>query len=195
MSIGLSVNKEKIGILLAYLCSRIPNMHLRKLLKILYLIDEESVRQRAIPVTWLDYYAWIKGPVAPEVYNIKNGAFSDYVLCERKENGKWYTNAFVQHAYQLEEEMKIFSQWEIGLIDSIIAQYKDKTAEQLTDETHTPQSLWSKVVAENHIDFDNNPETDYRIDLNRLNESEYSKATYEDAEDCMKMQAFLNACC
>ena len=79
-SLGVTSNKAKVGALLAYLCYRMPNVQLRKLLKVLYLIDEASVRSRAIPMTWLDYYVWEKGPVAPEVYQIKNKAFSKSII-------------------------------------------------------------------------------------------------------------------
>lgn len=191
MSLGITSNKEKVGALLAYLCVRIPDMQLRKLLKILYLIDEESVRLRAIPVTWLEYHAWEKGPVAPEVYEVKNGAFADYLRCEKKEDGKWHVNALVSHAYQLEKCMQKTSQWEKELVERIIERCKDLSADQLTDETHTPDSLWSKVVAENDIDFCKESKTNYVVDLNLLNDEE-GAAIYEDAVDCMRMQAFLN---
>lgn len=194
MSLGISVNESKVGALLAYLCVRIPDMQLRKLLKILYLIDEESVRLRAIPVTWLEYHAWEKGPVAHEVYEVKNGAFSDYVRCEKKEDGKWHVNARVQHAYQLEKEMQKTSQWEKELVERIIERCSDLSADQLTDETHTPDSLWSRTVAENGIDFGKESKTNCVIDLNRLNDEE-GAAMYEDAMDCMRMQAFLNGQC
>lgn len=194
MSLGITSNKEKVGALLAYLCVRIPDMQLRKLLKILYLIDEESVRLRAIPVTWLEYHAWEKGPVAYEVYEVKNGAFADYLHCEKREDGKWHVNALVKHAYQLEKSMQKTSQWEKELVERIIERCKDLSADQLTDETHTPDSLWSKTVTENGIDFSKESKTEHVIDLNRLNDEE-GAAIYADAVDCMRMQAFLNGKC
>lgn len=194
MSLGITSNKEKVGALLAYLCVRIPDMPLRKLLKVLYLIDEESVRLRAITVTWLEYHAWEKGPVAHEVYEVKNGAFADYLRCEKTPDGKWHVNARVQHAYQLEKGMQKMSQWEMELVERIIERCKDLSADQLTDETHTPDSLWSRTVAENGIDFSKEAKTDYVVDLNRLNDEE-GAAVYEDAMDCMRMQAFLNGQC
>ena len=95
-SLGVTSNKAKVGALLAYLCYRMPNVQLRKLLKVLYLIDEASVRSRAIPMTWLDYYVWEKGPVAPEVYQIKNKAFSDYVTCHLENDDKWHVSSVKQ---------------------------------------------------------------------------------------------------
>lgn len=194
MSLGITSNKEKVGALLAYLCVRIPDMQLRKLLKILYLIDEESVRLRAIPVTWLEYHAWEKGPVAHEVYDVKNGAFADYIHCEKKEDGKWHVNALVQHAFQLEKEMQKTSLWEKELVERIIEKCKDKSADELTDETHTQDSLWSQTVAENGIDFSKGSKTNFVVDLNRINDED-GAAIYSDAKDCLQMQAFLNGYC
>ena len=87
MSLGVAANREKNGALLAYIAKNIPNIHLRKLLKIIYLIDEEFMKLRAFPLTWFDYYVWAKGPVAPEVYDVKNGAFSEYVTCHKDNCG------------------------------------------------------------------------------------------------------------
>lgn len=55
------MDKSKIGNLLAYISVTIPNVNLRKLIKLVYLIDERSVKSRGLSVTWLDYYAWEKG--------------------------------------------------------------------------------------------------------------------------------------
>ena len=88
MSLGVTVNRKKNGALLAYVAKNIPSINLRKLLKIVYLIDEKFMELRGFPLTWFDYYAWVKGPVAPEVYDIKNGAFSEYVTCHKNEEGK-----------------------------------------------------------------------------------------------------------
>ena len=77
MSLGLTVNKHKNGVLIAYIAQSILDINLRKLLKLIYLIDEKFMEQRGFPLTWFDYYAWERGPVAPEVYEIKNGAFQD----------------------------------------------------------------------------------------------------------------------
>ena len=45
----------KVGNLLAYIASNIPNINLRKLIKVVFLIDEISVIERGLSVTWLDY--------------------------------------------------------------------------------------------------------------------------------------------
>lgn len=192
MSIGIQANRQKIAVLLEYLAAKMPNVQLRKLLKILYLIDEESVRVRAIPVTWLDYYAWKKGPVAPEVYEIKNGAFADYVTCTIGEDGKRHVSSIKTAPYLIDKDMEIMSVYERQIIDRILQQYMHKSADELTEETHMQDSLWSQVVEENKIDFSTDAKSEYLVDLNRINANDASlKEIYADAMDVMQMQAFL----
>lgn len=192
MSLGISVNRAKVGALVAYLSFLMPNIQLRKLLKMVYLIDEESVRRRAIPLTWLDYYAWKKGPVAPEVYDLKDGAFSDFVFCKEIDD-KWRVSSVKTAEYLIMKDMSVFSEWECSLIDEVYLKYGKKDADELTDETHQDNSLWSQVVKENGLDFSDYSKTECKIDLNRLNESDESaQLAYEDAQDALYMQSLIN---
>lgn len=88
MDFSTTVNRDKNGTLLAYICLNVPGINLRKLLKLVYLIDEKFVIIRCFPLTWFSYYAWEKGPVASEVYDIKNGGFSDFVCCKKNKEGQ-----------------------------------------------------------------------------------------------------------
>lgn len=191
MSLGISVNESKVGALLAYLSFLMPNIQLRKLIKLVYLVDEESVRQRAIPLTWLDYYAWEKGPVAPEVYAIKDGALNKYVTCLKGEDEKWHVNSVKQAPYLIDKDMLCMSQWEQNLVNAVIEKYKDMDADELTNETHLDDTLWSQVVKENSIDFSANSKSECKIDLNRLNTDEESRDTYEDAYDSFYLQSLV----
>lgn len=193
MSLGISVNEAKVGALVAYLSFLMPDIQLRKLLKLVYLIDEESVRQRAIPVTWLDYYAWEKGPVAPEVYAVKDGAFSRYVSCEKKTDGKWHVNSVRAKDCLFRKDINEFSEWEKHLIDHVVEKYGSMDSDSLTEETHQTDSLWSQVVRENRIDFESCSKSDCEIDLNRLNVDDSAKMVFEEAQDAMYMQSLINS--
>lgn len=194
MSLGVTVNKHKNGVLLAYIANKIPNIHLRKLLEIVYLIDEHFTKMRGFPLTWFDYYAWAKGPVAPEVYAIKDGEFSDFVLAGRNSQGKRVVNSIQPHEFLIYKDMGEFSQAEIFEIDKLLIEYKDKSADDLSDMTHTPESLWSKVVAANNIAFDDlHLKSGFQIDLTSLFEDDdYRREVYEDAQWNMEFQEMLN---
>ena len=191
-NLGIKAGVNKVGALLEYICSQMPHIHLRKLLKVIYLIDEKSVRERAIPLLWLDYYAWKKGPVAPSIYEVKEGAFSDYVTCVKESDTKWYVSAKKKSLYAIDKDLKAFSAYEMDIINSVIAYCKDKSADDLTNETHQDDSLWSQTVSRYNIVFDETGRSKYPICLNDLNDAE-GKEVYADALDSIMMQASLNS--
>jgi len=190
MSFGSTVNKEKNGALLAYIAEKNPDIHLRKLLKMVYLIDEKFTKLRGFPLTWFNYQAWAKGPVAPEVYAIKDGAFCNYVNCRKNQEGKNIVTPVQKHDYLIGKQMESYSLYEKEIIDNIIEAYKGKSADELSDITHQEDSLWSKIVREQNVVFVNG-KSNVEIPLARLIEGdEDKKATYEDALDYMQ---FCNA--
>lgn len=192
MSLGITANKEKNGALLAYIAKIIPGIHLRKLLKIVYLIDERFMELRGFPLTWFDYYAWIKGPVAPEVYNIKNGAFQEYVTCHKNSEGKNIVESVLPHEYHVLKQMDIYSPYEMKVINEIVSLYANHTADELSDFTHIETSLWSKIVKEQSVKFVDG-KSDVEIPLQLLNgDNEDKRETYEDAKWNMSFQAALN---
>lgn len=188
MSLGLTANKKRNGALLAYIAKNIPNINLRKLLKIVYLIDEKFMELRGFPLTWFDYYAWAKGPVAPEVYDIKNenNAFSEYVTCHKNEYGKNIVDSVLPHKYHVLKQMDIYSPYEMGIIDSVMFKYADCTADELSELTHTETSLWSQIVKENDLQFTEG-KSDILIPLQRMNKGDIDKEeTYEEALEYMQ---------
>ena len=187
MSLGTTVNKEKNGVLLAYIANSVPDIGLRKLLKIVYLIDERFVLLRGFPLTWFNYYAWAKGPVAPEVYELKNGAYSNFVVCTKNENGKNIINSRLNN-YEIIKSSEIFSPYELGVVDEVIYQCQDKTADELSDLTHRQGSLWFKVVKENNLSFERKKQSDVAIPLTMLIEDDDDKLeTYNEALEYMRV--------
>ena len=186
MSLGLTVNKHKNGVLIAYIAQSILDINLRKLLKLIYLIDEKFMEQRGFPLTWFDYYAWERGPVAPEVYEIKNGAFSRYVKCFKNDEGKNIVESLLPNKNQVLSQMDSFSQYEMEIIDDIIIRYGKKTADELSDITHKNDSLWSAIVKEENISFIDG-KSDVQIPLIRLNTGNVEKEeVYKEALEYMQ---------
>lgn len=192
MSLGITANKEKNGALLAYIAKNVPNIHLRKLLKIVYLIDEKFMELRGFPLTWFDYYAWAKGPVAPEVYNVKQGSFSEFVTCHKDNNGSNIVEAVLPSKYQVLKQMDIFSPFEMGIIDEIVFKYEGMTADELSALTHEEGSLWSRIVKQYDVNFVDGKSA-IEIPLQLLNGDDADKnEIYEDAKWNMGFQAALN---
>lgn len=192
VSLGISVNRDKNGMLLAYIANNIPNIHLRKLLKIIYLIDEHFMKMRGFPLTWFDYYAWAKGPVAPEVYEIKNGAFGEFVSYHRSVNEKRIVNLVPDVTGRIKD---VFNESETIEIDKLIATYRTCSADELSALTHVEDSIWSKVVTDNQLVFDENTKTsDCQIKFEDLfKHKDWRLGIYEDARWSMEFQAQLSS--
>jgi uncharacterized phage-associated protein len=59
---------DKIGNTIIYLSKQIPLLSKTKLLKLLYILDELSVKQSGIPFLNLKYKVWKFGPVSEEIF-------------------------------------------------------------------------------------------------------------------------------
>lgn len=189
------VHNSKNGMLLAYIANRVPDIHLRKLLKLVFLLDEAFIKERGYPLTWFNYYAWAKGPVAKEVYDIKNGSFAEYVTAHRAtfpetEKPQWVVN--VKEPFS-KWKMMDFSAAEINAIDTLLDKYADLSADELTALTHQPESLWSQIVEEYGLVFDEkHKQSDVEIPLTRLIQSDKDlMEVYEEAKWNMEFQNLL----
>jgi len=186
MDFSTTKNRDKNGALLAYICQNVKGINLRKLIKLVYLIDEKFVRNRCFPLTWFTYYAWEKGPVSPEVYNIKNGNFSEHVSCRKNSEGQNIISPVLKNNYQLIKNMDYFSQYEMSLIDSVIYEFGNKSADELSDLTHKNDSLWTKTVQSNDVVFENG-KSDVEIKLEEINDDEEKKEIYNEALEYMQI--------
>lgn len=186
-SIAIQANKEKIGTLLAYIGKKVPNLKLRKLIKLVFFIDERSIKEKGYPLTWLDYYVWAKGPVAPEIYDIKNngGLFSQFICVKKNEEDKYMISA--NATFDLENGMMKFSQSQIDLVDSVLKENGSADADELTEIAHQEGGIWATIVREKNISFVENPQTDIKIELTDLIDKE--SEMYQDY-----LEAFDNVC-
>ena len=181
------MNNSKIGNLLAYISSKVKDINLRKLIKLVYLIDEESVCSRGLSVTWLKYYVWEKGPVAPCIYNIKynGGIFSKYINIHRNREEK----VIITPSINEKESLIQFSKKELKLIDSIINKYGYLSADELSDITHKPEGLWDVAKKKCNIDFkSSNGCSDIELNLMDLIQGDEEKmGVYNDAHEIAVM--------
>jgi uncharacterized phage-associated protein len=192
-------NKEKIGNLFIYLSNNIDNLFLTKMLKIMYIIDEISVKEIGRPVTWLNYKVWKKGPVARKIYNnIKfedASQFTDYIFVEKvhtkKINGLKIkpNNAFIDDS---------FSDYEIELIDKVILKYGKLNANELIELLHKENTLWHKAVMDNGLaeKFESDDYSDtspYSIELKDAITDPFLGKMYDEMLDNIKFREYANA--
>lgn len=188
MCLGIAVNKDKIGNLLALLATRLKPLYQTKMIKMVYLIDELKVKDNGVPLTWLDYKVWQFGPVAPELYYLRdnNTVFSNYVGAVRDSNGTLIVP-------KQEFNKSKFSARDMRIIEEAIRLYGNMNAEELVDLTHGEGSLWSITKDENNIDFSSQIANTSNISMNlsRLIDDDEKLDNYYGAKDTMMFKSEL----
>ncbi len=190
-------NLDKIGNLIVYLVDEIKRKHhqntyLTKLLKLLYIIDETSVKETGAPVTGLDYRVWKMGPVAYDVYK-------DFVFDEsnqlatfaegKKSTSKIRNNDIVKIESVNRFNDDEFSDYEMEMIDRVIDQFGHYDGEALINLLHEKGSLWDKIVEANHLMavFEKQNTSEYRIDLSEILQDPHKKELFRNSKDSLTL--------
>lgn len=196
---------DKIGNLLSYLATQIPNLSMTKALKLLYLIDETSYMRSGVPVTWFDYKVWEMGPVAEELYNelrfdqrlVQNDkplSLEPYIKTEKKQmtDGQTQITILPNGSYYLGE----MSAFEKELIDNIIDRFGHYTARQLIQLLHEKNTLWHKSVSDNNLSLNFNlysKKSNHTIDFSELIKNDFIlQMAAQSAFESMQFQEEMN---
>ena len=139
-------DKEKLGNTAVYIASHTKNLSKTKLLKLLYFMEEYSVRRFHTPFLGLPYEVWQAGPVVKDVFIdlSENLVILDgYVTKEVVGDATYILPA---KSFSDDE----FSDNDLFVMDEVIRKYGDKTAKELVGITHRKGSLWHKVAERNN---------------------------------------------
>lgn len=155
------INNDKISAVLNYFASRIDYLSMTKTLKLLYILDETSIKETGTPVTWLDYKVWENGPVAIDVYNeIKHQEVFCYqgkelsLLNSIQLEKKFNSDRNVEEVYLKPKDdfdRSIFNRYELNLMETIVFKYGNWNAIELIHFLHEEGSLWHKMVSEHNL--------------------------------------------
>ena len=138
---------DKIGNSMIFLSKEIPNISKTKMLKLIYLLDELSIKNSGIPFFNLQYKAWKLGPVSEEVFielSDKPLRLGNYIDIQHTENG-----SFVLPKSDFCDDE--FSDNDIDLLEYVVKKYSAITAKQLIEYTHSPNSPWRNATEENGV--------------------------------------------
>jgi len=138
---------DKVGNAMVFLSERIPAIQKTKMLKLLYLLDEFSIKKSGIPFFNLQYKAWKLGPVAGEIFielADKSFRFGKYIDIQNAENG---TVIFPKSDFCDDE----FSDNDIDLLEDIVKRFRTASVKQLINYTHRPNTPWRIAVEENGV--------------------------------------------
>jgi uncharacterized phage-associated protein len=184
--------EEKAYNALVYFAERIKPLYLSNAMKLLYMSDEQAIKETGVPITWLDYKAWKFGPVPEDIYN-KVKQVDDLQKLENGD-GTIYNLKISDSLADLTEDLVLnpvkpfnddeFSDYEIGVLQSVVDKYGKLTSEQFVNMLHQKGTLWHKVVQANNLQqqFElKSNRSDYVIEFTNLLDTDYKKAAFEVA--------------
>ena len=175
---------NKLGNTLVYLANNVGELSKTKILKLLYLIEEKSIKKFGYPFFGFNFQLWKFGQVLKDVY-IDLSEDSPQILKDYITKADYDINLFIPIAEFNDDE---FSDDDIYLLDSIAKFAKHKTAKDLVDLTHNDNSLWKLSALKNgvyeQLEAKEINSTEYLIDFSLLFESNsFQKERYESAVD------------
>ena len=174
---------DKIGNAIVYLAERIKPLSKTKLLKLIYLIEEYSVRTYGLPFFNLDFTVWKLGPVSRDIFvdlsSEEPVLLSKYI---RKNISVDTTIDIFPKVLFSDDE---FTDNEMKLLEHITDTFKDYSASDLVQLTHRKHSLWYLTASEHgvleYLEEGKMNSTEIRIDFSRLlNGTPVKKAIYDD---------------
>lgn len=168
----------KIGNTLVYFAERVIDLSKTKLLKLVYLLEETTVRKCARPFLNLDFEVWKLGPVAKDLFSDLSSTeqymLKDYVRTKIGEEGRTYVTAIKDF------EDDEFSDMELSILDDVIERFGQLSAKELVELTHSPHSPWTIAAKQEGVLEDLLAErmitTDFKIDFNSLLDEEGQEA-------------------
>lgn len=169
------------------MAQNIPNLSKTKLLKLLYLLDEVSIKEFSVPFLNLEYYVWQAGPVATEIFGEISQDFETSILDQflrlRFQEINQRFAIFIEPKKDFDDSE--FSDNDMMILEKFCQKFKDTTAEQLVEITHRKNTLWYQIALKNNLlyDFETKRKTtsNYKIDLSELlNDMPEKKAFYQE---------------
>lgn len=185
---------QKLGNTLIYLANNVGELSKTKILKLLFLLEESSVKRFGYPFFGLNFQIWKLGPVLKEVY-IDLSEDNPSLLKEFVEKDP-YDNKIYKAKAEFNDDQ--FSDNDIYLLEKIKEFARHKTAKDLINYTHEENSLWRKSAIKNGIlqelesaEMNN---TEYTIDFSLLFENdEFLRAKYLESLESLEFINHLKA--
>lgn len=181
---------KKLGNTVVYLANNVGDLNKTKILKLLYLIEEKSIKKFGYPFFGFDFQLWKFGPVLKDIY-IDLSEEKPQILEAFITKAAYDNKLFIPIVQFNDDE---FSDNDIYMLENIVNFAKNKTASDLVDYTHTENSLWKRSALKNGIfeqlETKQINSTEYLIDFSLLFENDtFQKERYQNAVDNLQ---FIN---
>src|SRR6266542_2849953 len=141
---------NKIGNTIIFLAEKMQLLSKTKLLKLLYLLEEFSVKKYHAPFLDLKFEVWQAGPVAKDIFVDLSGdetvLLKDFIKlnCDRT-SGATYISPI--RGFSDDE----FSDNEMALLNLVVDNYRTSSATELVKLTHRKNSPWYQIAKEHNL--------------------------------------------
>jgi len=138
---------SKIGNTIIYLSKKIDKLSKTKLLKLLYILDEISIKKSGIPILNLKFKTWKFGPVSEDIFvelSSEPSFLKDYFYKIIEGD-----NIYILPNGEFNDDE--FSQNDLDLMDFVINEFGNKTAKDLISYTHRENSPWHNTAKKNSV--------------------------------------------
>jgi uncharacterized phage-associated protein len=175
----------KIGNTIIYLSQHMGDLTKTKILKILFLLEEASIKTSGHPFIGIDFQLWKLGPVAKDIFIDLSSDESPILLKEYIKRDTEDNKFFKPNSEFNNDE---FSENDIKIMNIIIEFVKDKPASYLVKHTHGPNSLWRKSALQYGVlellENELVNSTEYEVDFSLLfPKSTYLSEKFEDSKE------------
>jgi uncharacterized phage-associated protein len=180
---------DKLGNALIFLCEKMDHVSKTHLLKLIFIIEEISVKKFGIPFFNLRFDVWKLGPVSKDLFvELSNEPelLSEYI--RKNEKGEFSS----QKPFSDDE----FTDQEITLLEQITDRFLYCTATELINFTHRSDSPWYKAAQKNGVlellEEGKMTTTNIEIDLSEMIEDEPDKlAIYRSYKNYLEQSKSL----
>jgi uncharacterized phage-associated protein len=189
---------EKLGNALIFLCEKslsagetVSKTHL---LKLVFIIEEISVKTYGIPFFDLRFDVWKLGPVSKDLFvelSEEPAMLGDFIRREVRDNN---TYIYPKKAFSDDE----FSDVEMELLQKVSERFLYCTATELINVTHRKDSPWYKTAAEHGVlellESGQMTTTNIEIRLSESIEDDVKKlALYKDYKDFLALSKSIKS--
>ncbi len=144
---------NKLGNTLIYLSKNVGEITKTKALKLLYFLDEISIKKYGIPFNGLNYEVWQFGPVSQDVFIDLS---DDPVMLKN------YISTHKEYIKALKNEVTViravqdfsddeFTENDMDVLNYVVKNFGGLSANELSEMTHKKSSLWFRVASENNL--------------------------------------------
>jgi uncharacterized phage-associated protein len=178
---------DKLGNALIYLCEKMKEpLSKTHLLKLIFIIEEISVRKYGIPFFDLRFDVWKLGPVSKDLFvelSEEPNILAEFISIESVNNGN-STIVKPKKAFSDDE----FSDIEIQLLNEVSDRFLYCTAKELINYTHRKNSPWYNAALKNGVldllESNKLTTTEIQIDLSETIKDDVQKmALYESHKE------------